>query len=79
VPLQDECGRKLEADMLERTRVLGLASLSLFFAGLGASFIDLGLAFGSTLVEAARSAGAGEWNASNVIWMPLMLAGQSQT
>ncbi len=52
---------------------LGIALAIL--CGLGASFINLGLAFGSSLTEAARSAGAGELNASNVIWMPLMLAG----
>jgi L-rhamnose-H+ transport protein len=52
---------------------LGIALAIL--CGFGASFINLGLAFGSSLTEAARSAGAGELNASNVIWMPLMLTG----
>jgi L-rhamnose-H+ transport protein len=43
--------------------------------GFGASFINLGLAFGAPLADAARAAGAGDLNASNAVWMPLMLAG----
>lgn len=54
---------------------LGLGIALAVLCGFGASFINLGLAFGSSLTEAARSVGAGELNASNVIWMPLMLAG----
>jgi L-rhamnose-H+ transport protein len=43
--------------------------------GFGASFINLGLAFGGRLTEAARHFGATELNAANAVWMPLMLAG----
>lgn len=56
-----------------RGSALGIALAIL--CGFGASFINLGLAFGSSLTAAARSAGAGELNASNAVWMPLMLAG----
>lgn len=53
--------------------VLGIALAIL--CGFGASFINLGLAFGSSLTTAARSAGAGVLSAPNAVWMPLMLAG----
>jgi L-rhamnose-H+ transport protein len=43
--------------------------------GLFASFMNLGVAFGTPLVAAARSFGANELNAINVVWLPLMLAG----
>ncbi len=43
--------------------------------GFGASFINLGLAFGGRLTETARHFGATELNAANAVWMPLMLAG----
>lgn len=54
------------------------ATLGLVLAilcGFGASFVNLGLAFGSPLAEAARAAGASALNASNAVWLPLMLAG----
>lgn len=44
-------------------------------AGCGGSFVNLGLAFGTPLVEAARLHGATALNASNAVWMPLMMAG----
>jgi L-rhamnose-H+ transport protein len=56
-----------------KSSALGIAIAIL--CGFGASFINLGLAFGSPLTDAARSVGSGELNASNVVWMPLMLAG----
>ena len=46
-----------------------------FLCGLGASFMNLGVAFGAPLQQVARSFGATELNAINAIWLPLMLAG----
>jgi L-rhamnose-H+ transport protein len=43
--------------------------------GFGASFVNFGLAFGTPLVQSAHVFGASAVNASNVVWMPLMLAG----
>lgn len=43
--------------------------------GLCAAFMNFAVAFGTPLVEAARSFGASGWNAMNVVWLPLMLAG----
>lgn len=43
--------------------------------GLGASFMNFGIAFGTPLVEVARSFGASRLNAINAVWLPLMLAG----
>jgi L-rhamnose-H+ transport protein len=43
--------------------------------GLLASFMNFGVAFGTPLVQAARSFGANGVNAINAIWLPLMLAG----
>ena len=44
-------------------------------AGCGGSFVNFGLAFGTPLVEAAHAHGATALNASNAVWMPLMVAG----
>ncbi len=43
--------------------------------GLLASFMNFGVAFGTPLVEIARSLGASEHNAMNAVWLPLLLAG----
>lgn len=43
--------------------------------GLLASFMNFGVAFGTPLVQAARSFGANGINATNAIWLPLMLSG----
>lgn len=43
--------------------------------GLGASFVNLGLAFGGEISQAAVQHGATRFNAVNAIWMPIMLAG----
>jgi L-rhamnose-H+ transport protein len=43
--------------------------------GLFASFMNFGVAFGTPLVEVARSFGATQFNAINAVWLPLMLAG----
>jgi L-rhamnose-H+ transport protein len=56
-----------------KSSALGIALAIL--CGFGASFINLGLAFGGALTEAARHFGATELNAANAVWMPLMLAG----
>jgi L-rhamnose-H+ transport protein len=43
--------------------------------GLCASLMNFGVAFGTPLVEVARSFGASELNGINAVWLPLMLAG----
>ncbi|WP_263353796.1 L-rhamnose/proton symporter RhaT [Acidicapsa acidisoli] len=43
--------------------------------GLAASLMNFGVAFGTPLVEVARSFGANGLNAINAIWLPLLLAG----
>jgi L-rhamnose-H+ transport protein len=43
--------------------------------GLLASFMNFGVAFGTPLVEIARSLGASGPNAMNAVWLPLLLAG----
>ena len=43
--------------------------------GLCASLMNLGVAFGTPLVELALSSGANRLNAMNVVWLPLLLAG----
>ena len=43
--------------------------------GLCASFMNFAVAFGTPLVDAARSFGASGSNAMNAVWLPLMLAG----
>jgi L-rhamnose-H+ transport protein len=46
-----------------------------FFCGLLASLMNFGVAFGTPLIEAARSFGATELNAINAVWLPLMIVG----
>ncbi len=43
--------------------------------GLCASLMNFGVAFGTPLVEVARSFGTNELNAINAVWLPLLLAG----
>jgi L-rhamnose-H+ transport protein len=43
--------------------------------GLLASFMNFGLAFGAPLAQVARSFGANGLNATNSIWLPLLLSG----
>ena len=43
--------------------------------GLLASLMNLGIAFGTPLVDVARSFGANRLNAINAVWLPLLLAG----
>lgn len=43
--------------------------------GLCASLMNLGVAFGTSLMQVARSFGANELSAINAVWLPLMLAG----
>lgn len=43
--------------------------------GICASLMNFGVAFGTPLVQVARSFGANGLNAINVVWLPLMLAG----
>jgi L-rhamnose-H+ transport protein len=63
---------KLHAET-HRNATLGL--LLAILCGFGASFVNIGLAFGAPLIHAAHLAGANALNASNVVWMPLTLAG----
>jgi L-rhamnose-H+ transport protein len=43
--------------------------------GICASLMNFGVAFGTPLVQVARSLGANGLNAINVVWLPLLLAG----
>ena len=43
--------------------------------GICASLMNFGVAFGTPLVQVARSLGANPLNAINAVWLPLMLAG----
>lgn len=66
-----------------RERALGEASrkgasmglLLAILCGLGASLMNLGIAFGTPLAATARSWGALPLNATTAIWLPLMAAG----
>jgi L-rhamnose-H+ transport protein len=44
-------------------------------SGLAASSMNLGVAFGTPLVQVARSFGASGLNAINAVWLPLLLSG----
>lgn len=71
-------GRQREKALTVQTGPRKNATLGLVLAilcGFGASFINFGLTFGAPLVQSARSLGASSLNASNAVWMPLMLAG----
>ena len=46
-----------------------------FMCGVGASLMNFGVAFGTPVVQAARSFGANGLYAINAVWLPLMLAG----
>lgn len=63
---------RLHADG-NQNMTLGL--LLAVLCGFGAAFVNFGLAFGAPLIDAARALGANTLNASNAVWMPLMLAG----
>lgn len=58
---------------LSRKITAGL--LLVILCGLAASLMNLGIVFGAPLIRAARVFGASDFNASNAVWMPLMLAG----
>jgi L-rhamnose-H+ transport protein len=66
-------GARVEADSSPRRTSHGL--LLSFLCGLGAAFMNFGVAFGTSLAQVARSFGANELNAINAVWLPLMLAG----
>lgn len=64
---------KLAAAGSHKSHTTGLVLAIL--CGLGASFVNFGLAFGAPLVHAAQVQGARPLFASNAVWLPLMLAG----
>jgi L-rhamnose-H+ transport protein len=71
-------GRQREQALQVQTGPRKNATFGLLLAllcGFGASFVNFGLAFGAPLVQSAQSLGASALNASNAVWMPLMLAG----
>ncbi len=71
-------GRKRETALRAHTGPRKNAAVGLVLAilcGFGASFVNFGLAFGAPLVLSARTLGASPLNASNAVWLPLMLAG----
>lgn len=71
-------GKRRERAFALQATIHSRASLGIIFAllcGLGASFVNFGISFGTPLVQAARSLGAGPFASSNAVWLPLMLAG----
>ena len=58
---------------VRKNSTLGLAFAIL--SGLGAAFVNFGLAFGAPIAETARHFGTSPVSAPNAIWMPLMVAG----
>ncbi len=71
-------GRMRERAIASGADSQGKASLGLILAilcGLGASFVNFGVAFGTPLIVVARSLGASPLNATNAVWLPLMLSG----
>lgn len=69
--LRDRAQKMSQKNSSNTTLGLALAIL----CGFGASFVNLGLAFGAPLVTMARLAGASSLNAVNVVWLPVMMAG----
>lgn len=71
-------GKRRERILRTHTDASGKLMLGLVLAilcGFGASFVNFGLAFGSSLIQAARSLGASALAAPNAVWLPLMIAG----
>jgi L-rhamnose-H+ transport protein len=77
-------GRRREAVLREGARDEGPAAgggamrrglVLAVSCGLGASLLNLGLAFGEPLISAAEHLGAQPLWKPNVVWMPLMIAG----
>jgi L-rhamnose-H+ transport protein len=69
-----ERDKKLHPEVFRgRPSLTGLVMAIL--CGLGASFVNLGLAFGEPLVARAAQLGNGPLTSSNLVWLPLMLAG----
>jgi L-rhamnose-H+ transport protein len=56
-------------------RSFGSGLLLAILCGLGASFVNLGLAFGTAVSTAAARHGATSLNAVNAVWLPIMVAG----
>jgi L-rhamnose-H+ transport protein len=69
--IRDGSGAQSNSSQKRTSQGLLLAIL----CGLLASFMNFGVAFGTPLVEVARSFGASRLNAINAVWLPLMLAG----
>lgn len=57
----------------QKNTTLGL--MLAILSGLGAAFVNFGLAFGAPLARTAGQFGANPLNTSNAVWMPLMIAG----
>ncbi|HUX43156.1 MAG TPA: L-rhamnose/proton symporter RhaT [Terracidiphilus sp.] len=53
----------------------GAGLLLAVLCGMGASFVNLGLAFGGAITAAASQQGASSLNAVNAVWLPIMVAG----
>jgi L-rhamnose-H+ transport protein len=66
---------KPSAQSISSQRRTSQGLLLAILCGLLASFMNFGVAFGTPLVEVARSFGANRLNAINAVWLPLMLAG----
>jgi L-rhamnose-H+ transport protein len=78
VTLCAAAGRMRERSNVQSTSSQKRPSRGLLLAvlcGLCASFMNFGVAFGTPLIKVARSFGASESSAINVVWLPLLLAG----
>ncbi len=62
-------------DQSKDAKSFPLGLLLAILCGLGASFVNLGLAFGGAVSRSAIAHGASPLNAVNAVWLPIMLAG----
>jgi L-rhamnose-H+ transport protein len=67
--------RAQKSSSTKSSKNFSVGLLLAILCGLGASFVNLGLAFGGEISQAAVEHGATRFNAVNAIWMPIMLAG----
>lgn len=69
--MRDGPSARPDSSQQRTTQGLVLAIL----CGLLASFMNFGIVFGAPLAQVARSFGADSFNATNAIWMPLLVSG----
>lgn len=77
-----EAARAVSAQAVPAQAVAAVSTLSFptglacaILSGLGASAMNFGLAFGGTMIEAAKATGTSPAWRTNTVWLPLMAAG----